>query len=534
MGDPGTLTQRCEPIPSRRNRLPAFARRSEALDAADDRKLQGALREIEALLADGFHPVVFCRFVDTAGYVARHLRTALAKGVRGVRGAQGIRDVRVEAVTGRLPPAEREARIASLAAEGGRFVLVCTDFLSEGINLQDHFDAVLHYDLAWNPTRHEQREGRVDRFGQRRPEVRVITHYGRDNPIDGVILDVLIRKHKSIKSSLGVTVAVPGSSEQIAKTLFKGALFRERAGVDGRQLDLDFIDDLDRQMQAIHAGWENARDREKASRSRFAQHALSPEEVAAELEQVRAAIGRSEDVGPFLDTVLHAANVPVQGSGGAVTVHLGPGNAARPPADHRVRRAVHRALRPSAQGRRGHLGRTSPVVEGLATWTLDQALDPASRDGPPVASRCGAIRTSAVSARTTLLVARFRYHLRSAASAEEGPVLCEEIAPLACTGSAAAPGWLSPEESERLLAARPEGNLLRTAIEQQLGLLLPALPELRAALEAVARERAQAQLGAHRRVRAAARARGRVDIEPVLPVDLLGAYVLLPPLPGPD
>ena len=505
-----------------RRRLLAFARRAETLDATDDRKLQGAVREIKALLADGFHPVVFCRFVDTSEYVARHLRTALAKGVR------------VEAVTGRLPSAERDTRIASLAAEGGSFVLVCTDCLSEGINLQDHFDAVLHYDLAWNPTRHEQREGRVDRFGQRRPQVRVITHYGRDNPIDGVILDVLIRKHKSIKSSLGVTVAVPGSSEQIAETLFEGALFRERAGVDTRQLDLDFIDDLDKEMQAIHAEWENARDREKASRSRFAQHALNPEEVAAELEQVRAAIGRSEDVGPFLDTVLQAANVPVQGSGGAVTVHLGPG--------------TPRALRQTIgfdepftgrfdlplKGGEVHLGRTSPVIEGLATWTLDQALDPASRDGPPVASRCGAIRTSAVSARTTLLVARFRYHLQSAASAEEGPVLCEEIAPLACTGSADAPCWLSPEESERLLAARPEGNLLLTAIEQQLGLLLPALPELRAALEAVAHERAEAQLGAHRRVRAAARARGRVDIEPVLPVDLLGAYVLLPPLPGLD
>ena len=74
--------------------------------------------------------------------------------------------VRVESVTGLLPPAEREARIADLAAEPGEYVLVCTDCLSEGINLQQHFNAVLHYDLAWNPTRHEQREGRVDRFGQ--------------------------------------------------------------------------------------------------------------------------------------------------------------------------------------------------------------------------------------------------------------------------------------------------------------------------------------------------------------------------------
>ncbi|WP_238314768.1 hypothetical protein, partial [Methylobacterium crusticola] len=82
------------------------------------------------------------------------------------------------------------------------------------------------------PTRHEQREGRVDRFGQEKPEVRVVTWYGADNPIDGVILHVLIRKHKSIKSALGVTVAVPGSSEQIAEALFEGALFRERAGAN--------------------------------------------------------------------------------------------------------------------------------------------------------------------------------------------------------------------------------------------------------------------------------------------------------------
>ena len=43
---------------------------------------------------------------------------------------------------------------------------MCTDCLSEGINLQHRFNAVMHYDLSWNPTRHEQREGRVDRYGQ--------------------------------------------------------------------------------------------------------------------------------------------------------------------------------------------------------------------------------------------------------------------------------------------------------------------------------------------------------------------------------
>jgi superfamily II DNA or RNA helicase len=500
-----------------RRKLLEFARRAEDISADADQKLQGAVHEIKALLKDGFQPVVFCRFVDTADYVARQLREMLPAKVR------------IESVTGLLPPSEREARIARLTAEPGEYVLVCTDCLSEGINLQQHFNAVLHYDLAWNPTRHEQREGRVDRFGQDKREVRVVTYYGTDNPIDGVILDVLIRKHKSIKSDLGVTVVVPGSSDQIAEVLFEGALFREKTRTGAAQLKLDFIADLGPKKEAIHAEWDNARDREKVSRSLFAHHTLGPEAVASELQNVRAAIGRSEDVSRFFHGVLQAANVPLQTKGKAVTVHV----------TNEVSRALRQAIGrdesftgrfdvPLEEGE-VYLGRTSPVIEGLASWTLDHALDPVARDTKPVASRCGVVSTSVVSVRTTLLVARFRYHLQVAGGAVE-TILCEEIVPLACTGLADAPQWLSPGDGETLLAARPERNLIQTAVDQQLGLLVPLLPEFQNSLSNVAGERAAAQLAAHERVREASRTRGRVTIQPVLPVDILGAYVLLPML----
>ncbi|MBZ5554572.1 MAG: DEAD/DEAH box helicase [Acidobacteriia bacterium] len=512
---PGTDTESSKE--TTRRKLLEFTRRAEAINPADDLKLQGAVREIKTLLKDGFHPVVFCRFVDTAEYVALQLREALPNTVR------------VESVTSQLPPTEREARIAALAADPGQFVLVCTDCLSEGVNLQKHFNAVLHYDLAWNPTRHEQREGRVDRFGQEKTEVRVVTYYGTDNPIDGVILDVLIRKHKSIKSDLGVTVAVPGSSEQIAEALFEGALFREKTRSGGLQLNLDFIENLAPKKQAIHAEWENARDREKASRSRFAQHTLSPEAVAAELQSVRTAIGRSEDVARFFGTVLQAATVPVQVKGNAVTIFL----------SNEVPRALRQAIAldepftgrfdlPLLDGEI-YLGRTSRVIEGLASWTLDQALDPVARDSRPVASRCGIVSTSEVTIRTTLLVVRFRYHLQIAGS-DMATILCEEIAPLACTGPADAPQWLKTEDGERLLASRPDRNLTLTAVNQQVGLLLPALSKLQISLVPIANERAAAQLAAHERVREASRSKGRVTIQPVLPVDILGAYVLLPRL----
>ncbi len=500
-----------------RRKLLEYARRAESLPPEADHKLQGAVREIKALLKDGFEPVVFCRFVDTAEYVAAQLREALPSKVR------------VEAVTGLLPPAEREARIAALVAEPGNYVLVCTDCLSEGINLQQHFNAVLHYDLAWNPTRHEQREGRVDRFGQEKPEVRVVTYYGTDNPIDGVILDVLIRKHKSIKSALGVTVAVPGSSEQIAKALFEGALFHERSKPELPQMKFEFIHDLEPMKKAIHAEWESARDREKVSRSRFAQHTLSPDAVAVELQAVRSAIGGSEDVDRFFGSVMQAATVPLQARGKAIEIQL----------SLETPRALRQAIGrddpfigrfdlPLEEGEI-YLGRTSPIIEGLASWALDQALDPVARDARPVAARCGVISTSAVDVRSILLVARFRYHLHVTGTDAE-TILCEEIVPLACTGSADAPTWLAIDEGEQLLSARPGRNLIPTAIDQQIGLLIDDLPKLRRALEPISAVRADAQLTAHERVREAARSRGHVSVQPVLPVDILGAYLLLPKL----
>src|SRR6478736_1799315 len=88
-------------------------------------------------------------------------------------------------------------------------LLVATDCLSEGINLQALFDAVLHYDLSWNPTRHQQREGRVDRFGQPSRLVRSILLYSPDSTIDGAVLDVILRKAETIRKATGVTVRLP-------------------------------------------------------------------------------------------------------------------------------------------------------------------------------------------------------------------------------------------------------------------------------------------------------------------------------------
>jgi superfamily II DNA/RNA helicase len=54
-------------------------------------------------------------------------------------------------------------------------ILVATDAAREGVNLQNHCADLFHFDVPWNPSRMEQRNGRIDRKLQRAPEVRC--HY---------------------------------------------------------------------------------------------------------------------------------------------------------------------------------------------------------------------------------------------------------------------------------------------------------------------------------------------------------------------
>ena len=109
------------------------------------------------LIEKGANPVVFCRYLATADHVRDTAQGVPEADHRG-------RDGRPARPTS-AAPAWTTWRRRTKTKQVQR-LLVATDCLSEGINLQELFDTVVHYDLSWNPTRHQQREGRVDRFGQ--------------------------------------------------------------------------------------------------------------------------------------------------------------------------------------------------------------------------------------------------------------------------------------------------------------------------------------------------------------------------------
>ena len=499
-----------------RERLLRMARNAEQLEGDDDQKMIQAVKYVQDLIKDGFSPIVFCRFIPTANYLAEQLRERLP------------RTVEVVSVTGTLPPAEREARVLAMGDHEKR-VLVCTDCLSEGINLQQHFDAVIHYDLSWNPTRHEQREGRVDRFGQDAPEVRVITYYGVDNQIDGVVLDVLLRKHKSIRTSLGISVPVPGDTNQVVEAIFEGLLLREQSSSAGTAQYLPgFEEMLSPQAQQLLIDWDDAAEREeRRSQTMFAQARIDVDDVSRELAAVRAAIGSHVDVERFVRESVQMLGGVASGDN-PIDIDVGEARSAIRELADRVfeKRQIRAGFQLPVPDGVVFLDRTHPFVEGLATYVMDTALDPVE-DG--VATRTGAIRTSAVSTLTTLLLVRNRFHIVSGRGDEERTLLAEDVQLLAFEGVPASASWLESSQADELLNAQPTGNIAPGQASGFIQRILDGFEHVEAHLEDIAHQRGADLLDAHRRVRQATRARyGDLRVEPNLPPDVLGIYVLLP------
>ncbi len=500
---------------SGRRKLREFARLAESIMATDaDTKIVRCAEIVEQLLREGYHPIIWCRYIATAQYVATELKRRLAPA---------FPDLAVEAVTGNLPVEDRRLKVEDLSKSCPR-VLVATDCLSEGINLQEHFTAVIHYDLPWNPNRLEQREGRVDRFGQQAPKVRTVLFYGRDNPVDGAVLDVLLRKAVEIRKSLGVAVPVPVDSESVMEAVLK-ALFTRREELRRGYYQLTLFEET--MVQDFHRRWDEAAGREKESRTRFAQKAIKLEEVEWELRATDDVLGDPEAVRRFVINACQRVGLGVETSrDGAFVLSVPPGITLPPLVSQAIPVNPWRVCftSPAPKGAEW-VGRNHPFVGALAQWLLESAL---VRGGQTPAARCGVVRTTKVGRRTVLFLLRLRYLLEQP---DRPPLLAEEVLVVGLQGhNPTSPVFLGDDEARQLLVeAGPDAPVSPQERREVLAEVLKWWNDLLPHLNAKAYERAQRVAEAHRRVRAAARMiRRGLAVQHQFPPDLLGLLVLLP------
>ena len=204
-------------------------------DLEHDHKML-ALRKLIAETHGKDKVLVFTQFADTARYLAREMRKA---GLKQVEVATGT-SADPYALACRFSPKSNN-KILSKSEE--LRVLICTDVLSEGQNLQD-CNVVVNFDLPWAIIRLIQRAGRVDRIGQRAEEIRCYSFL----PADGV--ERLIQLRSRIQQRLRENAEVVGADESFFEDDEANAirdLYTEQSGM---------LDDGDDEVDLASYAWQ--------------------------------------------------------------------------------------------------------------------------------------------------------------------------------------------------------------------------------------------------------------------------------------
>lgn len=506
------------------NTLHRLAQKAAELTRIEkDQKVKLGAEQIKFWIQKGQSPIVFCRFIATAKYVARILKEYLPK------------DVDVRDITSELSDEERREKIDEMAKSAKR-VLVATDCLSEGINLQDKFNAVLHYDLPWNPNRLEQREGRVDRFGQpgwidrngnHQNTVDVKVLFGEDNPMDVVVLKIIIEKIQRIQNTSGVSISLADDNRSVMDKVLKEVLLNPDKAQNrfAKQMRIDFgpspeLDELDIE---ITNEIEAARIKAEKIRSIFAHEGIMPEDVKKDLHEVDEAIGDVATLEAFVlaaGQLLGATFEKVNGGYAVKKVNmddwlmaaLGQGD------------KIHISFEsPTPRGFR-YIGRNHRFVEQLCHRLIANSLEKERKSKK--AARASVFRTDAVETQTTLIQFRVRNVIREVSKQHE--MVSEEMF---LWGYAQTPDGINAlhvDECKRLLHTTSAMDISRERQELVFEKELRHFEELHPDFIKVVETRADELVNAHTRFAKYLGAKRFEAVTPVLPPDILGVYVLIP------
>ena len=250
-----------------------------AKEPKDDTKIKETVAFIKANLFENgkWKPerlIIFTEYKDTMEYLLDALRE-LDDGGRFITlsGGATLEEREVIKHIFQESPFENRTRI-----------LIATDAASEGLNLQNHCRFLIHYEIPWNPNKMEQRNGRIDRFGQKFDEV-FISHFSYKNRRDSEFLNVIITKTEQMRSDLGAI------SEIIEKNLQNAMIFGASKELDfgeGRQAIIHqdikheiktkisyahILDELNASKEALHYTPKNLKELLDAA---LKLHALPP------------------------------------------------------------------------------------------------------------------------------------------------------------------------------------------------------------------------------------------------------------------
>jgi SNF2 family DNA or RNA helicase len=235
--------------------------------------------------------IIFTRYLDTLNYLEKEIPKY-----------PHYKNTKIVSLYGKLNDSQRRERLKEfeLSPEA---ILIATDCLSEGVNLQYMAAQVVHYELPWNPNRLEQRNGRVDRYGQSRrlggeKKVFIRTMVVNDS-LEAGILKVLVEKANRIRVDHGFSPPFFGDDLSVLDLI-------QEQGLDvkiGQTRLKHFLDD-DEKRQVINPFSDDVIKRMKEDNF-YGQSAIDLSEVKSRMKETETLIGSSKQIQHFVESGLN-------------------------------------------------------------------------------------------------------------------------------------------------------------------------------------------------------------------------------------
>lgn len=289
------------------NEIKRITEFAKALTPHDDEKLQELKNEIipELLLKDP-KIIIFTKYKDTLDYLEKNCKSKEYDTF--VMHGDMSQNARTD-IFGKFDRAKKA-------------ILIATDVISEGLNLQRLASNVVHYELPWNPNRLEQRNGRVDRIGQKKDIVSIRTLV-IDKSLDKEILDLLLEKQRTIEIDRDYAAAYFGDEEYLKSVISQASSRRRnrKKGFDPDAPNLFNSVGVDETKKAVRQSFttheEDLKRKKKIEEETFYSSLdIELPEIDKRIAETKRIVGSQEEVQIFVKSALSRFNSAMIETGG--------------------------------------------------------------------------------------------------------------------------------------------------------------------------------------------------------------------------
>ncbi|WP_256567249.1 helicase-related protein [Natrinema gelatinilyticum] len=274
--------------------LNEVAEKAAKVTKTRDSKLQELLKNtLRNRLNTDSRVIIFTKYTDTLEYLAEQ-----------VEESGRYDDCDLFTLHGELSEGQRKDRFQEFESSN-RAVLISTDVISEGMNLQHACNQIIHYELPWNPNRLEQRNGRIDRYGQPKNVAYIRTMVVEDE-MDAAILQTLVKKAEQIRGDYGFSPPYFGDDTGVLAIIEEQGL---DAGIPQTTLD-EFT------QQTPDQGSSNTFDEDTLERiksdSFYGHTEVDLQDVRERLRETQERMGGENGLHRFVRSALNLFGCPVE------------------------------------------------------------------------------------------------------------------------------------------------------------------------------------------------------------------------------